>query len=60
MRIKAHDHTAIPLCSWHHLEEWHKAAGFFAAMGEDQMRGWADEQITQVQATLLAVIPTGK
>lgn len=55
MGIKPHDHTAIPLCYVHHIDHWHRAAGFFADMDEAQMWAWSDQQITAVQAILFPV-----
>lgn len=52
---KAHDHTAVPLCSAHHTD-WHQAAGAFRGWQRDRRREWADEQIAATRALLTGAV----
>lgn len=54
--MKPPDRTAIPMCSGHHLGEWHDDAGRGAFRGwtQAQRRAWSNEQIA---ATLAALVP---
>jgi len=48
---RAHDRTAIPLCSWHH-RAWHDARGPFADWDRARRRAWAEAEVAAVQAIL--------
>ena len=47
---RAHDDTAIPLCTQHH-RDYHQAAGPFRAMDRDQRRAWVEARIEETRAT---------
>lgn len=49
MGRKAHDDTAIPLCSLHHAN-WHANAGPFKGWTQAQLRTWAAAAIAATQA----------
>lgn len=49
--IKAHDHTAVPLCMAHH-GEWHAANGAFHIWNREKRRSWSEQQIATTQAAL--------
>jgi hypothetical protein len=49
--MKAHDWTAIPLCTAHH-RAWHRHEGPFDGWDKDKRRSWSDEQIAKAQRTL--------
>jgi hypothetical protein len=50
--LKAHDHTAVPLCKVAHTE-WHAATGWAKGMNREDRRAWADAAIARTQARLL-------
>lgn len=49
MGMKAHDHTAIPLCAYHHACR-HMASGVFKTMNRADLREWSDLQIGRHRA----------
>jgi hypothetical protein len=46
---KAHDETAIPLCTAHH-RQWHDHRGPFRDWTAQRRRDWADGRIEETQA----------
>lgn len=49
--MKAHDHTAIPLCLAHH-GQWHAASGPFKNWRRADRERWSDEMIAATLRTL--------
>jgi hypothetical protein len=49
--LKAHDHTATPLCDQHH-RDWHDATGPFKVWNKEKRRAWAESQIARTQQLL--------
>ena len=49
MGQRAHDHTAIPLCTQHH-RSWHDCSGMFRDWTRDDRRDWADRMAATARA----------
>jgi hypothetical protein len=49
MARRAHDNTAVPLCTGHH-RDWHDGAGAFKGWTKDQCRAWTEAAVAATQA----------
>jgi hypothetical protein len=54
--LRAHDHTAVPLCRQHH-RDWHAGAGPFRGWNQGQRRAWAVLAVAGVSTTVRRDLP---
>lgn len=47
--MRPHDRDAIPMCHRHHVDEFHRATGYFKGWTKASRWAWQEEQLQRVR-----------